>query len=342
MDSLTQLVLGAAVGEFVLGKKVGNKAMLWGAVGGTIPDLDVLSNLFLNDLQSLLFHRGITHSIFFAFIISPLLAYLVNRIHKNTDANFKDWLTLFFWSIVTHPMLDIFTNYGTQIFYPFSDYRVALNTIFVIDPLYTLPLLVGCIIILFTRNIVKRNKINKLSLIFSITYLLLTCFSKLFVDLKLKEKIEQQNISYIETMTTPAPFTNILWSVIVKSEDLYQVGYFSWFDGSDDLHLTSIPRKEALLKDYLPNDNVEKLIAFSKGFYELEKTSNGLIFNDLRFSTISGWFNVDDAYIFSFLLQKVGEEVEITKIEPEGRLKKENFEKLMHRIMGDNKQLHGN
>lgn len=342
MDSLTQIVLGAAVGEFMLGKKVGNKAILWGAVAGTIPDLDVLSNLFLNDLQSLLFHRGITHSIFFAVVISPLLAYLVDRLYKNSEANFRDWLSLFFWCIVTHPMLDIFTNYGTQLFYPFSDYRVAFNTIFVIDPIFTLPLLAGCMMILLTRNNKKRDKINKLSLIISITYLSLTCFNKLLVNSKLKEKIEKQNISYIETMTTPAPFTNILWSVIVKSDDSYQVGYFSWFDGSNDLHLTTIPRKEDLLKDYLPNDNVEKLIAFSKGFYELEKSSNGLIFNDLRFSTISGWFNIDDAYIFSFLLQKVGDEVEITKIEPEGRLKKENFKKLMYRIMGDNNQLNGN
>ena len=44
MDSLTQIVLGASVGEAALGRKVGNRAMVWGAIAGTIPDLDVISN----------------------------------------------------------------------------------------------------------------------------------------------------------------------------------------------------------------------------------------------------------------------------------------------------------
>lgn len=338
MDSLTQMALGAAVGEFILGRKVGNKAMIWGAVAGTIPDLDVLSSLFLSDFQSLLFHRSLTHSIFFAVLFSPLLAYLIHKLHSDSAVSYKSWLILSFWCIVTHPLLDIFTNYGTQIFYPFSDYRVAFNTIFVIDPVYTLPLLIGCLLVLSKgKDVVKRKKIIKISLLISQIYLLLTCLNKWHIEHMLIEKIQRQEISYIEKMTTPAPFTNLLWSVIIKAEDQYLVGYYSLLDGSANLRLTSIPRNEALLREFLPNDKVEKLVKFSKGFYELEKTSNGLIFNDLRFSTISGWFNVDDAYIFSFLLQKEGGNVKITKIEPEGRLEIENFKKLLQRIMGDKK-----
>ena len=67
MDSLTQLALGAAVGEIVLGKKAGNRAMLWGAVGGTIPDLDILANFITDEMTALAFHRSITHSFLFAF-----------------------------------------------------------------------------------------------------------------------------------------------------------------------------------------------------------------------------------------------------------------------------------
>ena len=83
MDSLTQITLGAAVGELTLGKKVGNRAMLWGAVAGTIPDLDVLAGFFMrdvfkimNELQSLMFHRGPSHSLLFAVLISFPLALL--------------------------------------------------------------------------------------------------------------------------------------------------------------------------------------------------------------------------------------------------------------------------
>ena len=341
MDSLTQIVLGAAVGEAVLGKKAGNKAMVWGAIAGTIPDLDVLSGYFLSDFDSLLFHRGITHSILFAILSAPVLAYFVNKIHSKSDPTFRDWLNLFFWCVFIHPLLDIFTNYGTQLFYPFSDYRVAFNTIFVIDLLYTLPLLIGCILVFRQKDTYKRWKINRLSLVLSTAYLILTCINKWYIEEKVLEKIKNQNIAYFDFMTTPAPFTNILWSVIIKEEDQFRVGYYSWFDGSDSLHLTSIRRKEELLQDFLPSEKVEQLIIFSKGFYELENTSNGLIFNDLRFSTISGWFNVDDAYIFSFRLEKENDDVSIFRIEPEGRLNKENFIKLLSRITGNNLQING-
>jgi inner membrane protein len=65
MDSLSQIVLGAAVGEAVLGRRIGNRAMIWGAVAGTIPDMDVLGKYFLSELDNLAFHRGISHSLSF-------------------------------------------------------------------------------------------------------------------------------------------------------------------------------------------------------------------------------------------------------------------------------------
>jgi len=82
MDSLTQLTLGAAVGEAVLGKKAGNRAMLWGAIGGTVPDLDVFANLVTDEISALAFHRAITHSFAFAAVAPLLLGWLVHRLHR--------------------------------------------------------------------------------------------------------------------------------------------------------------------------------------------------------------------------------------------------------------------
>jgi inner membrane protein len=82
MDSLTQIVLGAAVGEVVLGRKVGNKAMLWGAVAGTIPDLDVYQSLIFDSLKANELHRGFSHSILFSVIFAPLLAWILVRKEK--------------------------------------------------------------------------------------------------------------------------------------------------------------------------------------------------------------------------------------------------------------------
>lgn len=94
MDSLTQIILGAAVGEAVLGKKIGNKAMLYGAIAGTIPDLDVLTSFFTDTVSALEIHRGFTHSIFFSVLFAPVFAYIVTRFEAYK--NLKDWAWLFF------------------------------------------------------------------------------------------------------------------------------------------------------------------------------------------------------------------------------------------------------
>ena len=141
MDSLTQIVLGAAVGEAVLGKKVGNKAMLYGAIAGTIPDLDVLSRYVVDTVTATEWHRGFSHSILFSVLFAPFFGWLVWKLDRKRNATWTDWSWLFFWGLFTHPILDAFTTWGTQLFWPFET-RLAFQSIFVIDPLYTLPFLI--------------------------------------------------------------------------------------------------------------------------------------------------------------------------------------------------------
>src|SRR3989344_3076998 len=102
MDSLTQIILGASIGELVLGKKVGNKAALWGAVAGTIPDLDVFAALFLNPAEAILFHRGFMHSILFSVLFAPVMGYLLHLLYKKKWSIY-DWTKLSFWALLTHP-----------------------------------------------------------------------------------------------------------------------------------------------------------------------------------------------------------------------------------------------
>ena len=149
MDSLTQIVLGAGVAEAVAGKKMGNKAVLWGAVAGTIPDLDVFLRFFYHPIDAALVHRGFSHSLLFALLMGPLLGFVFFKLYKQ-KYELKTWIWLFFLGIVTHPILDMFTNYGTQFLWPFN-FRITFNSVFVIDPLYTVPFMV-CIIVAMTMN----------------------------------------------------------------------------------------------------------------------------------------------------------------------------------------------
>lgn len=238
MDSLTQIVLGAAVGELTLGRKIGNRAILWGAIGGTIPDLDIIGNAFLSPVDALASHRGISHSITFAVVgalffayavyylykwrksywvewslaqifhglitmilvllfyqLLPLPAFIISgiaiagvtlwgigkiwkdyHIRRVVDApKLRAWYILFFLAFLTHSLLDSFTAYGTQLFAPFSDYRVAFNNISVADPLYTLPYLIFLpIVSTLNRKDRRRRWLTSLTLIISSLYMGLT------------------------------------------------------------------------------------------------------------------------------------------------------------------------
>jgi len=176
MDSLTQIVLGASVGEAVLGRKIGNKAMLYGAIDGTIPDLDVLTSYFTDTVSALEIHRGFSHSVVFSVLMAPIFSWLVTR--YESYKNKKAWAWFFFWVLITHPILDAHTTWGTQLFWP-GDLRLAFKTIFVIDPIYTLPFLSFVILTMFQkRTSSKRRVFNRIGLGLSTAYLALTLLFK--------------------------------------------------------------------------------------------------------------------------------------------------------------------
>ncbi|MFV0572272.1 MAG: metal-dependent hydrolase [Xanthomarina gelatinilytica] len=284
MDSLTQIVLGAAVGEAVLGKKVGNKAMLYGAIAGTIPDLDILASYVTDTVTALEIHRGFTHSIFFSIFFAPIFGWLVSRYESYKD--FKAWSWLFFWAFITHPILDAHTTWGTQLFWP-MDYRLALKTIFVIDPLYTLPFLLFLILAMFQkRDAPKRRLYNKVGIIISSSYLLLTFFLKGMAFNEFEMALKDQHIEYSEIETKPAPFNTILWSANVETKNNYLIGYYSFFD-TKPIHFVTYPKDHDLLGKLIQDEKVQRMIAVSKGWFTITKKENGLYYNDLRFGLLS-------------------------------------------------------
>lgn len=284
MDSLTQIVLGAAVGEAVLGKKIGNKAMLYGAIAGTIPDLDVFASFFTDKVTALYIHRGFTHSIVFSVLFAPILAWIVSRYEKYKD--FKNWTLLFFLSFVTHPILDAHTTWGTQLFWPF-DIRLAFKNIFVIDPLYTLPFLVFLIFAMTQkRTSEKRRFYNKMGLIISSSYLVLTLLLKWIAFNQFETALKNQNIAYSEIDTRPSPLNTILWSANVQTEDSFLLGNYSFFD-TQPITFTKYSKNHNLLGSLTEDKNVKRMISISEGWFTINKKDDQLYFNDLRFGLLS-------------------------------------------------------
>jgi len=297
MDSLTQIVLGAAVGEVVLGKKIGNKALLFGAIAGTIPDLDVLQGLFTQMIS----HRGFTHSFFFAFLMSPILGYLmikvfrkrnsklkfINRFFRESGASFKEWTTLYFWGFVTHILLDVQTIYGTELLWPFK-LRLTTANVFVADPLYTLPLLL-CVILVsfFSRNTKSRANINKAGLILSTSYLLLTFVFKGISYQKFTNSLDKQNIEYLRIETGPTPLNSILWFANVETETQYLTGFYSLLDKDDDIKFFSYNKNLALRKKLKNYETIKKLNHFAKGWYLLVEENEAYYYTNIRFGAFS-------------------------------------------------------
>ena len=163
MDSVTQFVLGAAVGETVLGRKIGNKAALWGGIAATLPDLDVFIPLG-GVVEDFTYHRSASHSLFVLAILTPVMVWLINKIHPALRENKGRWMLMIYLAFATHVLLDSCTAYGTQIFWPVSTIPVSWSTIFIIDPLYTLPLLLGVIAALvMTRKTTRGTAVQNSS-----------------------------------------------------------------------------------------------------------------------------------------------------------------------------------
>ena len=284
MDSLTQIVLGAAVGEAVLGKKVGNKAMLYGAIAGTIPDLDVFASYFTDTVTAISIHRGFTHSIVFSVLFAPVFGWLVSS--YEAYKNVKDWSWLFFWAFLTHPILDAHTTWGTQLFWPF-DLRLAFHTIFVIDPLYTLPFLVFLILAMMQkRSSKKRSFYNKMGLLLSSSYLLLTFLLKWLALNQFKATLKSENIEYRAIDTRPAPLNTILWNANVETDTAYLLGNYSFFD-TQPISFEIYPKNHQLLGSLAEDANVKRMIAISEGWFTITKKDETLYFNDLRFGLLS-------------------------------------------------------
>ena len=152
MDPLSQAALGAVVAQSVTSatiadRTIGYRAAAYGALAGAMPDIDVFFSITGDFVDQLLTHRGLTHSLFFAPVVGPLIGWLVWRRERRKDPSvasreLRYWIIALTLAILSHPLLDLMTSYGTQLLLPFSNARFAINAMPIIDPLYT-ALLIG-------------------------------------------------------------------------------------------------------------------------------------------------------------------------------------------------------
>lgn len=405
MDSLTQITLGAAVGEVVLGKKAGNRAMVWGAIAGTIPDLDVFANFVTDPVSALAYHRAFTHSLTFSFVTPIVLGFIIHRLYGGKDGplptsfwsslgiswlallimifggsvlmpipvygipkiallissviiifplvfyarekwrktpsvnenpSWKAWSWLFFFSIITHPLLDCCTTYGTQLFEPFSSMRVAWNVISVADPLYTIPFLVFLIMASRQKRAsIKRKYYNWAGIIISSAYMLFSSFLMFKAQKILDDTIKKDNIQAINTIVGPTILNNILWNGTVETDSFYYAGFYSFFDKEPFYKLAPIPKNHHLIKDHWNDEHVKILRWFSNDFFSVHQLDNNTFrIGDLRFGAVSAQNNEPPNYIFYFDVQEKDGELRAIHVQQGPKDRKAGMSALFERIGG--------
>ena len=303
MDSLTHLALGACMGEALTGKKLGKKAMLWGAALQSLPDIDFIAALWMDPASNLLAHRGFTHSILFCLIISPFVALLAERLHRPHNISLVKWMLFVATLVLTHILIDAFNAYGVGWFEPFSHQRISFNALYVVDPLFSVWPGLSCLALL----LIKRGKPVRrawwgLGLGMSLLYLITAVAIKIQTDKKVTNILHDQHIRYTRYFTTPAPLQNFLWFVVAGNNEGYYTGYYSILAKEKKIDFEYFPRNDSLLNPIRDHMQIQQLMRFSKGFYIMTQTADTLVFNDLRFGQISGWYKPRNDFVFRYYL----------------------------------------
>ena len=305
MDSITHAALGAAVSQAVLGRQIGRRAAIWGAAIGTLPDLDIIAFPWMDTLSRLEWHRGPSHALPFILAVSPILGWIIARIHsgkvKIPRASLATFLVL-----STHVLIDAFTVYGTSVLAPFSGFRAGLNNLFIIDPLFTLPLLLGLAIALAAKDGTRlRRTANSAGLALAALYVAWSFWAKSAADSVFEKSLAERGIPAIRFTSSATPFNTILWRCLAETPDAFLVGYHSILAPERPIKFLSIPKKPAA--EEMPyRRTLERLLWFSNGYLTIEPISGGFLASDWRFAEFQATPGARPAALFAWRIDNDG------------------------------------
>lgn len=285
MDSLSQLALGAAVAQAGLGHKIGRRALIVGAALGTLPDLDVVVR-HADAIDAFTRHRGFSHSLFVLSLLSlPLSALCKRLLDSESAASGGRWLFVVWAVLITHSLLDGFTVYGTQWFWPLPVPPVAIGSIFIIDPLYTLPLLIG-IVLAWCWQDRRGRRANATGLVLAQAWLLASLVLQQVARHEAVAALHQQGVDPSAVRVMPLPL-GVMWrSLALDGEDVLE-GWFSLVDGDDSIRFDRVPRDLERLGDLQTYAPVQRMDWFTGGFMAARETGNTIVLSDLRMGSIN-------------------------------------------------------
>ena len=246
MDPFSRAALGAVVGQAVGHRALGYRAAVYGAMAGAFPDIDVFFSLHGDFVDQLVSHRGITHSLFFAPVLGPALGWLIwyrEKGRREDPGPRNIWMWVITLALLSHPLLDLLTPYGTQLLLPFSDARFAINAMPIIDPIYTgllgLGLLLGWLPALRRKS--SAGVIAALTLTMTSTYLLYGWFQGVRTESAARVQLEEMGVEPIRLAAFPTLLQVHLRRVVARTATDDHVGFYSTW-APCEIEWTSAPR----------------------------------------------------------------------------------------------------
>lgn len=301
MDSVSHILIGAAIGEVTLGKKIGRWGMLIGAIAKTFPDFDLFYTGLEDPFLYMCHHRGHTHSLFWESLYAVPLAYLC-YIFFRKKVSFKQMLITWLACLYGHSLLDWFTNYGTRLWLPFTNESFALNTIAIIDIVFTAPMLIASIWSLFYSNkTLKRFNLNKFILAYCLTYLVLISVNKMYINSTFKESLANSAVQHTQFMSNPTIFNNILWYANAVSDDTLYVAEYGLLDADKKISWRAFPRQMQLAQNHPSQENVKTLNWFSRGYSACAQSGDTLKYYCVKFGQNNfSSSELDETYAFHY------------------------------------------
>lgn len=287
MDSISQIVLGAAVAAAIAPAHQRRAALMAGAALGTLPDLDVIPLALLLDdpVASMTVHRSFSHSLLVLPVFAALLWWWLRRRGGRVSEAPRRWFWAIQLALVTHPLLDAFTVYGTQLFWPFMPPPVMWASVFIIDPLYTLPLAAACGIAWLARERRRAQTSLLLGLALSSAYLGWSLLAKAQVDRIAGDALAPMGLQDAPRFSVPMPFNTLLWRVVVMTPDGFLEGERSLVADRGPMRFRAYASDVAALQQVRAFPAVSRLLWFNHGYMKAEQKEGRLVLSDLRMGT---------------------------------------------------------
>ncbi|MCL1635357.1 metal-dependent hydrolase [Luteimonas sp. SX5] len=290
MDSITHLFYGGAIAAAIAPAKHRRAALLAGAALNTLPDLDVFPLRFCDPVTEMTWHRGMTHSWF----VLPFVAWAVWAFFRRRGGRVAQEPQRWFWAIfvclTAHPLIDSFTVYGTQLFWPLPMKPLMWSSLFIIDPLFTLPWFVACVVAWFALQRPLADKALCAGIALGVAYVGWSLTAKALVERQARPALAAMGLSQAPRFSVPMPFNTLLWRVAAMTPDGYVEGYRSLAADRGPMVFKAHTSDVQALREAEGIEAVDRLAWFNHGFMQAREEGGRLVLADLRMGAEPDYF----------------------------------------------------